>query len=81
MAMPPTQRLNRRPKGDSPEALAARLPSDLRSFDNYLHHNGLRDYLAALSDHIAPHEPMPVMNAAGLSAAGWFRNMLTKPTP
>ncbi|MBY0440845.1 MAG: hypothetical protein K2Q25_01720 [Mycobacteriaceae bacterium] len=62
------------------EASADRLPADLRSFDNYLHPNGLRDYLTALSDHVAPHDPMPVMKAAGLSAAEWFRHKLTNST-
>jgi|tagenome__1003787_1003787.scaffolds.fasta_scaffold16675641_1 hypothetical protein len=77
MAMPPTRRRNRLSKGNTPEALAARFPDELQSFSTWYRRDGLRDYLAVLSDHIAPHEPIPVMNAAGLSAAGWFRHMLS----
>jgi hypothetical protein len=77
MAMPPTRRRNRLPKGNTPEVLAARLPDELRSFGPWYRREGLREYLAVLTNHIAPHEPIPVMNAAGLSAAGWFRHMLS----
>jgi hypothetical protein len=84
VAMPPTRRINRA-KGSSAEGLAARLPDELRSFDAW-HYNsgdgtahGLKDYLFALSVHVAPHEAMPVMNCAGLSAANWYRHMLSRP--
>jgi hypothetical protein len=79
-----TRRLNRNPKGNDPEALAARLPADLRSFDAWYYDDngkptGLQDYLTALAAQVAPHEPMPVMNSAGLSEAEWYRTMLSQP--
>lgn len=38
----------------------------------------LRDYLEAVTDHLGDHAQLtvPVMNAAGLSAADWYRRML-----
>ena len=72
------QRRNRR-RANDPEALASRLPDELRSFDGWLYPNGLQDYMAALSAFLVDSQPVtPVMNAAGLSAAGWFRQMLMK---
>ena len=71
------QRRNRRLSPNDPAALAARLPDELRSFDGWLYPNGLHDYMAALSVFISGAQPLsPVMNAAGLSAADWFRHML-----
>jgi hypothetical protein len=69
-------------KARSPEALAARLPDELKSFDAWYYSSGdgahgLEDYLAAVAAHIEHHEPVPVMAAAGLSAADWYRHMLT----
>ena len=66
MAMPRTRRLNRLPKGNSPEALAARSPSELRSFDTWHYRDGLRDYLRPLADSVPDQSTHPVMNAAGL---------------
>jgi hypothetical protein len=58
--------------------IAARLPDELRSFDGWHYPNGLRDYMAALSAVVVDGQRVtPVMNAAGLSAADWFREMLT----
>jgi hypothetical protein len=78
-----THKRNRKARGNTPEALAARLPAELRSFDawHYSHNGaatGLQDYLAALAAPVAPHEPVPVMNAAGLSVAAWYKVMLTR---
>jgi uncharacterized protein (DUF2267 family) len=80
------QRHNRIDPSD-PAALAARLPDELRSFDSWHYTDngdptGLRDYLAAVSDHLGDYADltMPVMNAAGLSAADWYRRMLTDTT-
>ena len=42
------KRRNRR-RANDPEALAFRLPDELRSFDGWLYPNGLQDYMAALS--------------------------------
>jgi hypothetical protein len=86
MAMSKTRRLNRKPKSNTPEALAARLPNELRSFDTWHYTErgtptGLQDYCVALAEYAAPHDPTPVMNAAGLSAADWFRRMLSQPRP
>ncbi|GAB5023272.1 hypothetical protein [Mycobacterium avium] len=57
------------------------LPKELRTFDNHLYTRdgdptGLRDYLAVLSDAVRTDQPVAVMNAAGLSAADWYRWML-----
>jgi hypothetical protein len=76
MAMPPTRRRNHRPKGNDPAALATRLPNELKSFDAWYRPGGINDYLTALAAQVAPHEPVPVMNAAELSAADWYRHML-----
>ncbi|MCU1697861.1 MAG: hypothetical protein JWR34_3924 [Mycobacterium sp.] len=82
--MPPTRRINR-PRGSSAEALAARLPDELRSFDAWYYNDGpgcgLKDYLSVLNTRLAGAAyPSDVMNAAGLSAADWFRHMLTRST-
>ena len=61
------------------EPLASRLPDELRSFDIWLYPNGLRDYYKALVDSVPDHLTTPVMNAVGLSAADWFRHVLTTP--
>jgi hypothetical protein len=73
------QRHNHRPKGNDPAALAARLPNELKSFDAWYRPDGLSAYMRELESFIAesPANPHDVMNAAGLSAAGWFRTMLT----
>lgn len=56
---------------------ARTLPDELSSFDNWLYPNGLHDYMEALSQSLDRNERLtPVMNAAGLSAAEWFRKML-----
>lgn len=78
-----TLRRNRKYNGNDPEALAARLPDELRSFDAWLYDDngittGLRDYMTALTAQVAPHEPVPVVNAAGLSVASWYRSMMAK---
>jgi hypothetical protein len=75
-------RRNSKQQANSAEALAARLPDELRSFDAWHYTDngmptGIQDYLAALAAQVAPHEPIPVMNAAGLSAADWYRARLT----
>jgi hypothetical protein len=64
---------------NDPEALASRLPDELRSFDGWFYPNGLRDYMSALSRFLVDGQRLtPVMNAAGLSAADWYRHMLIK---
>jgi hypothetical protein len=57
---------------------------ELRSFDRWRYSDhgdptGLRDYLSAVTDHLGDyaHLTVPVVNAAGLSAADWYRRMLT----
>jgi hypothetical protein len=42
--------------------------------------DGLRAFYKALADSVPDHLTTPVMNAAGLSAADWFRHMLSQPT-
>lgn len=67
------RRHNRRSKDAMPL-----LPDELSSFDGWHYPNGLNDYMAALSAFLVdPQQLTPVMNAAGLSAAGWFSYMLT----
>jgi hypothetical protein len=73
-----TTRHNSRRRANDPAALAALLPQELRSFDGWHYPNGLSDYMAALSAFLVDGQRLtPVMNAAGLSAADWFRHMLT----
>lgn len=70
--------VRRRRAGAGPlDALAASLPDELRSFDDWYRPGGLLAYMAALSEFIGGgYRVSPVMNAAGLSAAGWFWHML-----
>ncbi|MGW8815511.1 hypothetical protein [Gordonia terrae] len=82
--MSPTRRRNRRPKTDTPEALAARLPGELRSLegvDTPSDYQALRGHVADWLNHAAPghgHElAAPVLVAAGLSAADFYRKALT----
>ena len=57
----------------------ARLPDELRSFDRWYYPNGLAEYMAELSRFVGEDQRVtPVMNAAGLSAADWFRAMLSR---
>jgi hypothetical protein len=73
------KRWNTKSVSRSPEALAAR-PNVLRSFDAWHYPDGLRDDYKALADSVPDHLTTPVMNAAGLSAADWFRHMFSHPT-
>jgi hypothetical protein len=69
----------RRTKPTGPQGVAARLPDELRSFDRWYYPNGLAGYMAALSRFVGEDQRLtPVMNAAGLSAADWFRAMLSR---
>jgi hypothetical protein len=72
-----TVRRNSRHRANDPVALAARLPDELRSFDRWYYPNDLTDYMASLSAFLFDGQRLtPMMNAAGLSAADWFRHML-----
>ncbi|PTR26488.1 hypothetical protein C8K36_10560 [Rhodococcus sp. OK519] len=78
--MSPTRRRNRKPTGSSPEALAARLPDDLRSLEGVgtpSEYQALRGHVADWLDHAAPGQGQvqasAVMTAAGLSAAEFYR--------
>lgn len=54
--------------------------ADCRCRQGWFHPNGLHDYMAALSRFLGGDQRVtPVMNAAGLSAADWFRSMLSQP--
>lgn len=82
--MSPTQRRNRRPKTATPEALAAQLPDELRSLGGVgtpTDYQVLRGHIADWLNQAAPgggHElAAPVMTAAGLSAADFYRKSLT----
>lgn len=86
--MSPTRRRNCRPKSQSPEALAALLPDELRSLKGLYtlsDYQALRGNVVDWLGHAVPgtgHElTAPVMNAAGLSAADFYRKALTWHTP
>lgn len=69
-------RRRRTTKPTGPQAVAACLPDELRSFDGWYYPNGLSDYMRELSRFLdEPTRLQPVMSAAGLSVAGWFRQM------
>lgn len=71
-----TRRIRTKPTG--PQAVVASLPDELRSFDQWLYPNGLAEYMRELSRFVGEnHRVTPVMNAAGLSAADWFRRMIS----
>lgn len=73
-----TRRRNK-PKPDGPETIAARLPDELKSFDQWYRPNGLSEYMRELSRFVGEDQRLtPVMSAAGLSAAQWFRTMLER---
>jgi hypothetical protein len=79
-----TVRYSSRSRDDDPEALAARLPDDLRSFKPSTDPKDLRSHLGAVADWLNGQIPgaaedltMPVMKAAGLSAADWYRSGLS----
>lgn len=74
-----TMKLTKTRRHQAQRPSTAALPEELRSFDNWLYPNGLHDYMAALSQSLDRTERLtPIMNAAGLSAADWFRRMLSK---
>lgn len=53
--------------------LIATLPDELRTFDDYRFPNGLHAYMSDLSRFIGGDQRVfPIMNAAGLSVAGWY---------
>jgi hypothetical protein len=60
-----------------PAALAARLPDELRSFRPSTDPADFRQHLRAVGDFAGSDDlAMPVMNAAGLSGADWYRQAL-----
>lgn len=75
-----TIRRNSRRRANDPAALAARLPDELRSFKPSADPADFREHLRAIGDFAGFDElAMPVMNAAGLSAADWYRQALGSP--
>jgi hypothetical protein len=75
-----TVRHNSRRYDNDPEALAARLPTELRRFRDSSDPNGFRSHATAVADWLntqspgaAEHLTAPVMAAAGISAADWFK--------
>lgn len=86
MAMPPTRRHNRKPKGLDPESLAAQLPPQLRTFTDWHRDDGgdptgIREYTTAITEWLDSGDlprglTASVMHAAGLTAASWYRTML-----
>lgn len=76
-----TVRRNSWRRANDPTALASRLPQELRSFDRWHYPNGLAEYMTGLSEFVGDHQRVtPVMNAAGLSVAEWFKQLLMSPT-
>ncbi|WP_420880747.1 hypothetical protein [Rhodococcus sp. (in: high G+C Gram-positive bacteria)] len=78
--MSPTRRRNRKPKAASPEALAALLPDELRSLQGLgtpSDYQALRGHVVDWLNHAVPGQgqnlAFPVMDAAGLSAAEFYR--------
>jgi hypothetical protein len=55
-------------------------PPELQFFDAWYYEGGLLDYMRELSRFLVGDQRVsPVMNAAGLSPADWFRHMLMTP--
>lgn len=81
--MSPTRRRSRKPIASSPEALAALLPDELRSLEGLYtpgDHLSLRGRVVDWLNRIAPGvKASPVMDAAGLSAADFYRHALAMP--
>jgi hypothetical protein len=78
-----TVRHSRRRLTDDPDALAALLPEELRRFPGTSDVNGFRSHATAVADWLntqfpgaAEHLTAPVMVAAGLSAADWYKIQL-----
>jgi hypothetical protein len=70
----PRRRNSTRPRRGTPEALAEILPDGLRRFRPSTDPNDFRLHLAAVARFVGnDHLALPVMKAAGLSAADWYR--------
>jgi hypothetical protein len=69
----PRRRNSLRPRRGTPESLALALPDGLRRFRPSTDPNDFRLHLAAVSSLVGDRLALPVMNAAGLSAADWYR--------
>ena len=81
--MSKTRRRNCKRKGLTPETLAARLPDELRSFGAYTdpsdlraHAGAVRAWLNQVAPGLANDQSIPVMEAAGLTVASWYRTAL-----
>ncbi|CAM3257524.1 hypothetical protein RHDE110596_23750 [Prescottella defluvii] len=79
------KRHNRTRSASSPEALAALLPDDLRSLQGLgtpSDYQALRGHVVDWLNHAAPGQGQvltsPVMDAAGMSAAEFYRKALTQ---
>jgi hypothetical protein len=57
----------------SPEGLAKRLPESVRYFKPSTDPEDLREHLQVISAMVGQDRALPVMNAAGLSVAEWYR--------
>lgn len=86
--MSPTRRRNRRSQAMSPEALATRLPHDCRSFRGYARPGDFQATAARIAAWLNEQVPgtaeeltIPVMIAAGIGPADWYRAALTTPDP
>lgn len=72
-----TLRRDSRRRADDPEAIAARLPDELRSFKPSTDSADFREHIRAVAEFAGSDDlAIPVMNAAGLTAADWYRQAL-----
>lgn len=85
MAMPPTRRKARRTTHNDPDALAARLPNELKTFGAFDSPDDLRSHWTAVADWLNNQAPgaaeqlaRPVMAAAGLTSAVWYRQAMQR---
>jgi hypothetical protein len=83
MAMPKTQRHNRKRDVSSPEALAKQLPEDLRNFGTYTDMDKRRDDIVRWINTQRPQQGAalvePVMVAVGLTYLAGFRDRMRSP--
>jgi hypothetical protein len=68
-------------RASNPEAIAARLPERFRTFRPSTDPADLREHLSIVCAMVGAERLWPVMSAAGLSVAGWFRQALAQEMP
>jgi hypothetical protein len=71
-----TRRRANGPVDNRPEALAKRLPDTVKAFKPSTDPEDLREHLRVVTAIVGDGLALPVMNAAGLSVAEWYRQAL-----